>query len=103
MTKFVDLFVFNLQVMFFTPTIKKLIEDGTSVHILCLSNGNYDGLGKIREKELYNACFVAWKMPTSNITVIDHPDMQDGWINWASEVCFSFKFFNCFRNVSHTL
>lgn len=44
------------ECMFFIPTILNLTSTTQAAfHILCLSNGNYHGLGKQREKELYNA------------------------------------------------
>ena len=39
------------ECMFFTPTICQMREEG-NLYILVLSNGGYDGLGKIREKEM---------------------------------------------------
>ena len=43
------------EIMFFYPTIKNLCECN-DLHLLCLSNGNYDKLGNIREKELNKIC-----------------------------------------------
>ena len=37
--------------MFFYPTIKELCKCN-DLYLLCLSNGDYDGIGYIREKEL---------------------------------------------------
>ena len=39
------------EIMFFFPTIKQLNNDN-NIHIICLSNGNYNNLGIIREKEI---------------------------------------------------
>jgi N-acetylglucosaminylphosphatidylinositol deacetylase len=41
--------------MFFVPTIKALVDRGEQVWLLCLTTGDYDGLGKEREKELIQA------------------------------------------------
>ena len=41
--------------MFFLPTIRSLVDAGQTVWFLCLTTGNYDGLGKIREKEMIEA------------------------------------------------
>mmetsp|Transcript_9560 Transcript_9560/g.28537 ORF Transcript_9560/g.28537 Transcript_9560/m.28537 type:complete len:284 (+) Transcript_9560:65-916(+) len=38
--------------MFFLPTIRSLVDSGETVWFLCLTTGDYDGLGKIRQKEL---------------------------------------------------
>ncbi len=40
------------ECMFFSPTILNLRRQGILVNLLCLSNGNADGLGQVREKEL---------------------------------------------------
>jgi hypothetical protein len=40
------------EVMFFAPTIQSLVDKGFEVHLLCLSSGNFDGLGTVRKKEL---------------------------------------------------
>ena len=39
------------EAMFFYPTISR----AKRLHIICLSNGGYDGLGEQREKELQRA------------------------------------------------
>jgi LmbE family N-acetylglucosaminyl deacetylase len=44
------------EVMFFTPTLKTLLENKIKVRILCLSNGNFDGIGKVREEEMRAVC-----------------------------------------------
>jgi N-acetylglucosaminylphosphatidylinositol deacetylase len=41
--------------MFFAPTIRGLLKGGWDVRGLCLSNGNAEGLGKVREGELRDA------------------------------------------------
>ncbi|XP_062183689.1 uncharacterized protein LOC133887738 isoform X2 [Phragmites australis] len=42
--------------MFFAPTILFLKSKCHSIHILCMSQGNADGLGNTRKEELYHAC-----------------------------------------------
>ncbi len=44
------------EIMFFTPTITYLLKNNCKIRILCLSNGNYSGEGKLREKELDDLC-----------------------------------------------
>ena len=63
------------EAMFFIPTITGLRELGYKLHLLCLSNGNADGKGKIREKELEKACKV---LEFEEFHVIDDPSLQDG-------------------------
>lgn len=65
--------------MFFTPTVCELLRQQQSVHVLCLSNGNYDGLGKTREVELVKAVEVLGISPARNrITCLDVEQFQDG-------------------------
>lgn len=44
------------EVMFFTPTLKFLTLNNCKLRILCLSNGNFYGEGKIREDEFSKVC-----------------------------------------------
>lgn len=64
--------------MFFSPTINHLTSRGHNVRILCLSTGNADGIGDVRKEELYKASSVL-KVPPQQVTVMDHPDFQDGF------------------------
>ena len=41
--------------MFFLPTIRHLVDSGETVWWLCLTTGDYDGLGRTRTKELERA------------------------------------------------
>ena len=40
------------EVMFFTPVLLTLMESNAQITVLCLSNGNYEGMGTIRTNEL---------------------------------------------------
>jgi N-acetylglucosaminylphosphatidylinositol deacetylase len=63
------------EAMFFAPAIKNFKEDN-EVFLLCLSNGNANGLGRTREKELETACRrLGFHEPP---VIIDSPDLQDG-------------------------
>eukprot|EP00055_Hartaetosiga_balthica_P014095 m.75611 g.75611 ORF g.75611 m.75611 type:complete len:279 (+) comp8487_c0_seq2:35-871(+) len=44
--------------MFFGPTLRMLQRENYNVFLLCLSNGDFDGLGETREKELGKAVAV---------------------------------------------
>lgn len=71
------------EAMFFVPAIKALRQHN-NLYCLCLSSGNYAGLGKIREKELEKSCqYLGFK---ETPTVVDDPDVQDGPINWPHGV-----------------
>ena len=52
------------------------------LYLLCLSNGDADGLGKQREKELEKSCTnLRFAEPP---IVIDDPELRDGMdVNWA--------------------
>ncbi|KAI3455155.1 hypothetical protein Pfo_011818 [Paulownia fortunei] len=64
--------------MFFAPVINYLISRGHNLHVLCMSTGNADGMGSIRKEELYLASAVL-KIPTQQVKILDHPDLQDGF------------------------
>ncbi len=40
------------------------------VYLLCLSTGNYDGLGQIRKKELYDSCETLG-IKRNNVKILD--------------------------------
>lgn len=72
--------------MFFCPTINYLTSRGHNLHVLCMSTGNADGMGNIRENELYRACAIL-KVPSQQVKILDHPDLQDGFGKvWDSNV-----------------
>ncbi|KAK7197013.1 N-acetyl-D-acetylglucosaminylphosphatidylinositol deacetylase [Novymonas esmeraldas] len=74
------LFVFahpDDEAMFFTPLLHALRAQRVTVHLLCLSNGNYGGIGREREKELY-ASGAFFGVQRRNIRVVDHAELQDG-------------------------
>ncbi|KAI3681136.1 hypothetical protein L6452_35920 [Arctium lappa] len=64
--------------MFFSPTINQMTSRGYNMHILCMSTGNADGIGDVRKEELYKASAIL-KVPPQQVTVLDHPDFQDGF------------------------
>ena len=65
--------------MFFFPTIQSLrkVCKHENLYLLCLSTGNYDGLGSTRTKELYEAGDILGFMK-KNIEILDDPRLQDG-------------------------
>lgn len=72
--------------MFFMPSILSMVQQKIDVHLICFSNGNADGLGKIRQKELLQACRHL-QIPSQNITIVDHDSLQDGMHNvWDATV-----------------
>lgn len=72
--------------MFFTPLLSLLSKQGNHVSILCLSNGNFEGLGKIRTQELYQSCKL-FHIDKEHIDIINHPQLQDGMNNnWDTDI-----------------
>ncbi|KAF9908263.1 hypothetical protein EC991_010103 [Linnemannia zychae] len=67
------------EAMFFGPTLAELSrpEHGNTIHVLCMSSGNHDGLGEIRKKELVASCKM-FGIRESRVTVLDREEMQDG-------------------------
>ncbi|GJN03108.1 hypothetical protein PR202_ga20517 [Eleusine coracana subsp. coracana] len=61
--------------MFFAPTILFLKSKGHNVHVLCMSQGNADGLGNTRKEELYHACDT-FKIQRKQVQVLDHLKLQ---------------------------
>lgn len=66
--------------MFFAPTLLYLTSKGHNVHILCLSTGNADGKGVVRQSEFYGACAILM-VPFQQVKILDNPDLQDGFNN----------------------
>jgi N-acetylglucosaminylphosphatidylinositol deacetylase len=61
--------------MFFLPTIVSLLDTGAEVWVLCLTTGNYDGLGEIRSQELRRACRDVIGM--QKVILLDEPAFPD--------------------------
>lgn len=59
--------------MFFTPSIIELAKKNynNTLHLLCLSNGNYDGLGSVRQQEIVKA---ASFLQIDDVKVLDFED-----------------------------
>ncbi|ETV98885.1 hypothetical protein H310_08379 [Aphanomyces invadans] len=62
--------------MFFLPLLLNLRAHAT-FHLLCLSTGNYDGLGSVRTEELATVWKVLRFHPDT-LTTLDDPRFQDG-------------------------
>jgi N-acetylglucosaminylphosphatidylinositol deacetylase len=71
------------EIMFWTPTIKYFLSKNINLKILCLSNGNYNGLGELREIEFDN---VSRELNLSNNIILNIPELQDDITKkWDSE------------------
>jgi len=64
------------EVMFFGPTIVSLVDKGFDVFLLCLSSGDFDGLGSVRKAELQSAG-LNLGINKKNIFVEDFQDNPD--------------------------
>lgn len=64
--------------MFFAPTILglKAQDEDCRVFILCLSNGNFDKMGKERRTELWSACEIL-SIDQSDVTLLNATHLQD--------------------------
>lgn len=69
------------EVMFFAPTLSQLQSiDNLQFNIVCFSNGNADGLGNIRAKELNDSISLLLKDQKFDIHLFDHIDgMKQKW------------------------
>ena len=78
------------EVVFFSPTLKYLTSrmsiDNYKVRILCLSNGNYNNIGKIREDEFSK---VMKKLNITKYTMLNDEKLKDDLYSyWDSDyVC----------------
>mgnify|MGYP001969474845 CR=1 FL=1 len=64
------------EAMFFGPTIQTIHSQGAQTHVLCLSNGDADGAGAVRAKELEK---VARYLNIRSLTLLDDPRLKDGF------------------------
>ncbi|TPX78681.1 hypothetical protein CcCBS67573_g00067 [Chytriomyces confervae] len=71
------------ECMFFGPTALQLSANA-DVHAVSVSNGNFDGLGSVREKEFVESCKVLGLRP-GRVSVWDHESMPDGMNVWWKE------------------
>uniref|UniRef100_A0A3P9AJQ1 N-acetylglucosaminylphosphatidylinositol deacetylase n=1 Tax=Esox lucius TaxID=8010 RepID=A0A3P9AJQ1_ESOLU len=77
------------ECMFFAPAILGLLELNASVHLLCLSQGNYYNQGVQRREELLDSCAVLG-IPDSQVTIHDSKELPDNPnIEWSISVASS--------------
>jgi hypothetical protein len=62
------------EVMFFLPTIRFLAKNNKKVRIMCLSNGNFYGLGKLRQEEFENVCKL---LKIEDRVLVNNQNLQD--------------------------
>lgn len=72
------------EAMFFAPALLAL-SSTLQLHVLCLSTGNYDGLGALRAVELPRAC-ACLGVPAERVRIVEDPLLQDGpATDWPAE------------------
>uniref|UniRef100_A0A7S2HFT7 N-acetylglucosaminylphosphatidylinositol deacetylase n=1 Tax=Zooxanthella nutricula TaxID=1333877 RepID=A0A7S2HFT7_9DINO len=71
--------------MFFWPTLLQLCAAGADVSVLCLSTGNFDGLGATRKEEMCRSC-ARLRIGPKNLDILDLDSLQDGFWAWPEDV-----------------
>ena len=64
----------NDEIMYFTPTIKKLINLGITLKILCLSNGNNEKIDDIRTEEFKKVSKI---LKLEDNSILNIPELKD--------------------------
>lgn len=65
------------ECMFFAPTILSLRQCGQyNLYLLCLSSGNYNQQGRLRQQELMESCRVLG-IRQNNVFILDRRDISD--------------------------
>jgi len=59
--------------LFFLPTLTALRSTGATIWVLCLTTGDYDGLGACRSRELHHACLSI--LGLSKVILLDEPTL----------------------------
>ena len=77
------------EAMFFSPTLLALTASslGNHIKILCLSTGNNDGLGAVRQQELVKSAeLLGLRAPKEDVFVLDSPKFPDSMTaTWLAE------------------
>ena len=63
------------EIMFFYPTLINFIKNKIKIRILCLSNGNFDGIGQIRQGEFSQ---VMKMLKIEDYKIINDERLNDG-------------------------
>lgn len=72
--------------VFFSPLLKLLRSLNYSIHLLCLSNGNFAGLGSIRETELIKSVST-YDISREQVKIINRHELQDNpYSFWPKDV-----------------
>jgi N-acetylglucosaminylphosphatidylinositol deacetylase len=69
------------ETMFFLPLILLARKLGVSYHLLCLTSGDFDGLGAIRKKEFDR---VGKRLKALKAEILDEDGLRDGPTRWET-------------------
>lgn len=61
------------EVIFFRPTMSILQNEGKEVYILCFTDGDHEGLGVVRSRELYESA-ASFDIPSSRVKIGGYRD-----------------------------
>jgi len=77
------------ECMFFGPILRKLLSNKNKIFILCMTNGNYEGFGKLRSKELEESCsYLSNYNDLIKVQVIDEKELPDHPnFEWSKQLC----------------
>lgn len=77
------------ECMFFGPIIQALSKDKSNYfYVLCMTTGNYYGLGKVRIKELEASLLNMIGKSLKLVNIVDNSDLPDHpTASWNKEVC----------------
>jgi len=73
------------EAMFFWPTLLQLQDAGLPLSVLCLSTGNFDGLGTTRRLEMERSC-AQLGVAGEDLVILDVEGLQDGWRLWSEDL-----------------
>jgi N-acetylglucosaminylphosphatidylinositol deacetylase len=77
------------EVMFFSPLLNFAVANAYKMSLLCISNGNFEGLGETRSKELIKSAAMH-NIIYEDVHIIDIPTLQDGMNNsWPIDIVAS--------------
>lgn len=78
------------ECMFFGPIMRQMVKNSNNIFVLCMTNGNYDGQGPARAKELESSCAHLIDSNLSNVTLINETELPDSpKATWNKELCIS--------------
>ena len=77
------------EVMFFGPIIRHVASfRNHRIHILCLTTGNYYGIGNLRRREMRASCTHLVETNLTDLEIVDEPSLPDHpTFKWNKDLC----------------